>query len=56
MNETGSVLVNFDHRRFFEAAEDKAALEKIAEKKKVSLAWVLRDAVSIYLQSDHKTI
>jgi predicted transcriptional regulator len=33
-------------------AEDKAALEKIALKKKVSLAWVLRDAVSKYLEAD----
>ncbi len=34
-------------------AEDKAALEKIAVEKKVSLAWVLRDAVSKYLEADH---
>lgn len=32
------------------SAEDKAALEKIALEKKVSLAWVLRDAVSDYLE------
>lgn len=30
--------------------EDKLALEKIAAEKKVSLAWVLRDAVSNYLE------
>jgi len=35
------------------SAEDREALEKIAVEKKVSLAWVLRDAVSKYLESDH---
>lgn len=34
-------------------AEDKVALEKIAAEKKVSLAWVLRDAVSKYLEADN---
>lgn len=34
------------------SAEDKTALEKIAVEKKVSLAWVLRDAVTKYLKSD----
>ncbi|MCP5541980.1 MAG: CopG family transcriptional regulator [Akkermansiaceae bacterium] len=34
------------------SAEDKAALEKIAEERRVSLAWVLRDAVTKYLKSD----
>lgn len=29
--------------------EDKQALERIATEKKVSLAWVIRDAVSQYL-------
>ncbi len=29
--------------------EDKEALERIAETKRVSLAWVIRDAVSRYL-------
>lgn len=29
--------------------EDKARLETIAAEKKVSLAWVLRDAISEYL-------
>jgi len=33
-------------------AEDKAALEKIAVEKKVSLAWVLREAVSRYLEDE----
>jgi predicted transcriptional regulator len=33
-------------------AEDKAALEKIAVEKKVSLAWVLREAVAKYLEAD----
>lgn len=32
------------------STEDKSALERIAEEKKVSLAWVIRDAVSDYLQ------
>ncbi len=31
--------------------EDKAALEKIADEKRVSLAWVMRDAVIKYLES-----
>ncbi len=29
--------------------EDKEALERIAEGKRVSLAWVIRDAVTQYL-------
>lgn len=29
--------------------EDKEALERIAESKRVSLAWVIRDAVTQYL-------
>lgn len=31
------------------SSEEKAALQRIAESKKVSLAWVIRDAVSHYL-------
>ena len=31
------------------SGEDKEALEGIAEEKRVSLAWVLRDAVAHYL-------
>lgn len=31
------------------AAEDKAALGKIADEKRVSIAWVIRDAVTRYL-------
>ena len=31
------------------AAEDKAGLERIATDKRVSLAWVIRDAVTRYL-------
>ena len=31
------------------SSEDKAALEKLADEKKVSLAWVIRDAVAQYL-------
>lgn len=34
------------------SAEDKAALEKIAVEKKVSLAWVIREAVTKYLEND----
>jgi len=33
--------------------EDKEALERIAESKRVSLAWVIRDAVTQYLHSDN---
>jgi predicted transcriptional regulator len=33
------------------SAEDKKALEGIAAAKKVSLAWVIRDAVEKYLKS-----
>lgn len=32
--------------------EDKEALERIAESKRVSLAWVIRDAVTQYLGSN----
>lgn len=32
--------------------EDKKALERIAEEKRVSLAWVIRDAVTQYLGSN----
>lgn len=34
--------------------EDKEALERIAETKRVSLAWVIRDAVSQYLNKSKK--
>lgn len=34
--------------------EDKEALERIAETKRVSLAWVIRDAVSQYLTKSKK--
>jgi len=34
------------------SSEDKASLERIAETKKVSLAWVVRDAISKYLASE----
>jgi len=33
--------------------EDKQALERIAESKRVSLAWVIRDAVTQYLHLDN---
>jgi predicted transcriptional regulator len=32
--------------------EDKEALERIADTKRVSLAWVIRDAVTQYLGSN----
>jgi len=32
------------------AAEDKSALERIAFEKRVSIAWVIRDAVTRYLE------
>lgn len=33
--------------------EDKEALERIAESKRVSLAWVIREAVSRYLTQEN---
>lgn len=36
------------------AAEDKVALGKIAEGKKVSIAWVIRDAITKYLAEEPK--
>jgi predicted transcriptional regulator len=35
--------------------EDKEALERIAEGKRVSLAWVIRDAVTQYLAANGPT-
>lgn len=34
------------------SAKQKDALEKIAVRKKVSLAWVMRDAIDTYLAND----
>jgi len=34
------------------SGEDKTALEMLATQKKVSLAWVIRDAVSGYLERE----
>ena len=34
------------------SSEDKKALEGVASTKKVSLAWVIRDAVEKYLKSE----
>ena len=36
------------------AAEDKLALGKIADEKRVSIAWVIRDAVSQYLAAQRE--
>jgi len=36
------------------SAEDKTALERIAEEKKVSLAWVIRAAISRYLDESEE--
>lgn len=33
-------------------AEDHAELERIAEQKKVSIAWVVREAIDRYLQNE----
>lgn len=38
------------------SSEDKAALEKLAEDKKVSLAWVIREAVSLYLTEQRREL
>ena len=34
------------------SAADKAALDRIATDKRVSLAWVVRDAVTRYLEAE----
>jgi len=34
--------------------DDKLALEKIAREKRVSLAWVVRDAITKYLLTESK--
>lgn len=36
------------------ASEDKEALGKIADEKKVSIAWVIRDAITRYLATEEK--
>ena len=36
------------------SAEDKSSLERIANEKRVSIAWVIRDAVSGYLVQNTK--
>jgi predicted transcriptional regulator len=36
------------------ASEDKTALGKIADEKKVSIAWVIRDAITKYLSEEPK--
>ena len=33
---------------------DKQALEKIAQEKRVSVAWVIRDAVTKYLEAENE--
>ena len=35
-------------------SEDKSALAKIADEKRVSIAWVIRDAVTRYLKEERK--
>lgn len=37
------------------AGEDKAALDRIASEKRVSIAWVIRDAISGYLSQQKKS-
>jgi len=34
--------------------DDKQALEKIAQEKRVSVAWVIRDAITHYLGDEKK--
>lgn len=36
------------------SSEDKAALSKIADQKRVSIAWVIRDAITRYLSEESK--
>lgn len=36
------------------ASEDKEALSKIADEKRVSIAWVIRDAITKYLSEGQK--
>lgn len=36
-------------------AGDKRELERIAQEKRVSTAWVIRDAISQYLEGKEKT-
>ena len=36
-------------------SEDKSALAKIADEKRVSIAWVIREAVTRYLKDERKT-
>lgn len=43
--ETVRASISFD-------AEDYEQLERLATEKKVSLAWVVREAVSLYIQDD----
>ena len=37
------------------SAEDKSSLERIANEKRVSIAWVIRDAVTRYLKAEDST-
>lgn len=43
--ETVRASISFD-------SEDYEQLEQLAAEKKVSLAWVVREAVSLYIQDD----
>jgi predicted transcriptional regulator len=36
------------------SSEDKAALSEIADQKRVSIAWVIRDAITRYLAEKSK--
>lgn len=43
--ETVRASISFD-------SEDYEELERLATEKKVSLAWIVREAVSLYIQDD----
>jgi hypothetical protein len=36
------------------APQDRSMLEKIGDEKKVSIAWVIRDAITSYLSEEPK--
>ena len=47
-NESGRISVTLD-------IEDRVALERLAKKSDRSLAWMVRDAIKVYLASRRET-